>query len=127
MDEISSKFDELKESLGLNSGSFLLKFYDEKMPKFTIELSAILTVTNCHETKMIEEKAHAKQIIFMGVTSVNCQRIKNDNSISIPIGKWIETISRNFQALHKSNSNITLNEFWSYLLSYEYFLKLSFS
>ena len=87
MDEISSKFDELKESLGLNSDTFLFKFYDEKMPKFTIELSAILTVTNCHETKMIEEKAHAKQIIFMGVTSVNCQRIKNDNSISIPIGK----------------------------------------
>ena len=106
MDEISSKFDELKESLGLNSDTFLFKFYDEKMPKFTIELSAILTVTNCHETKMIEKKAHAKQIIFMGVTSVNCQRIKNDNSISIPIGKCIVTISRNFQTVHKPNSII---------------------
>ena len=103
MDEISSKFDELKDSLGLSSGSFFLKFYDEKMPKFTIDLSAILTVTNCHETKMIEEKAHAKQIVFMGVTSVNCQRIKNDNSISIPIGKYDSLMKKWISRMRRDN------------------------
>ena len=66
-------------------GNLIVRIYEDKVPKFTRELSALLSITNCHESHELDKKASKKQVIHMSITGMKCSRIRSSTSLSVPM------------------------------------------
>ena len=100
-------------------GNLIVRIYEDKVPKFTRELSALLSITNCHESHELDKKASKKQVIHMSITGMKCSRIRSSTSLSVPMvtpdmsivqGMFILSVFRNNYLL-KILQN--LHHFWN--------------
>ena len=81
---IQKSVTDLNENV-FTSGNLIVRIYEDKVPKFTRELTALLSITNCRESHELDKKANKKQVIHMSITGMKCARIRSSTSLSVPM------------------------------------------
>ena len=81
---IQKSVADLNENV-FTAGTLIVRIYEDKVPKFTRDLTALLSITNCHESHELDKKANQKQVIHMSITEMKCSRIRSSTSLSVPI------------------------------------------
>ena len=81
---IQKSVADLNENV-FTAGTLIVQIYEDKVPKFTRELTALLSITNCHESHELDKKANQKQVIHMSITEMKCSRIRSSTSLSVPM------------------------------------------
>ena len=81
---IQKSVADLNENV-FTTGNLIVQIYEDKIPKFTRELTALLSITNCHESHELDKKANEKQVIHMSITEMKCPRIRSSISLSVPM------------------------------------------
>ena len=80
---IKKSVADLNENV-FTTGNLIVQIYEDKVPKFTRDLTALLSITNCHESHELDRKANKKQVIHMSITGMKCSRIRSSTSLSVP-------------------------------------------
>lgn len=96
MNLVSSVVSEIDDSV-LTIAAMSVKFYEDVAPKFTKDLAALLTISNCRQVKSIDKKARQKNVIHMAVTEKGCSRLNSPSSIMVPVLDNGNAIVQTFQ------------------------------
>ena len=95
-DLVESLISELKETT-FQSGKIEASFHQNELPRFTNELTAILSLTTCKKSQNIDKKASKRHIIHLAITETGCTRHGSSSSIFIPITNIQNSIIQTFK------------------------------
>ena len=100
---IESLIAELKETT-FKSGKIQATFHRNELPRFTNELTAILSLTTCQKSQNIDKKASKRHIIHLSITETGCTRHGSPSSIFIPITNVENSIIQTFKDMMDMNT-----------------------
>ena len=82
---VSSLIAELDQTV-FRSGVLAATFYeDPSLPRFTKELTAVLSLTHCSQAKDLDKKASERNVVHLSITDSGCSRLSSASSLSVPL------------------------------------------